>query len=134
MFGLIRLFKPSKIMIKITEDIYKDKSICSFLELYEKTNIKKHMDEIVKNTEENGFYVYNLKCNKNTYEKLSEFIKNNMLKSRKKEHRILNEKTRLVNIAMDNLIYSPHVIKDVKDDYIYILKRNNKDYVKHERN
>lgn len=131
MFGLLKKITFTKTRIEITSDLLKNKKIYSFLDFYEQPDIKKHLDKIIAKTNEEYFFVGNLRCNSKTIEKIKKYIKHNLCKTKNKYSRMFKQERLDIICAMDFLNYSPTTDETVPDDFLIALKPNHKDYSKH---
>ena len=115
-----------EVCFEIPEDLYKNKNILSFVDIYDSLGIENCINSIIAKTKESKLEYSNIRANEKTIQKLYDLVKENVLKSKKKN--FLTEKVKETACAMDFLMYSPYTDSSIKDNTIIILKPNNKNY------
>ena len=133
MFELIKkLFKPKPTFIILNIDykpLKRNKNILTYESFYEAVGVWPYLMEMVEKSEFKKFHYKNIQANTNTYKKIQEMLRDNLLHTRNKYSKHYKEKYILNMQAMDSLQWSPYTNNNLKDDEIKILFDNNEEYV-----
>lgn len=119
-----------EVCFEIPEDLYKNKNILSFVDIYDSLGIENCINCIIAKTKESKLDYSNIRANEKTIQKLYDLVKENVLKSKNKK--FFTKKVKETACAMDFLMYSPYTDDTVEDDSIVILKPNHKKYKRYE--
>lgn len=119
-----------EVCFKIPENLYKDKNILSFVDIYDSLGIENCINSIIAKTKESKLEYSNIRANEKTIQKLYDLVKENVLKSKKKK--FFTKKVKETTCAMDFVMYSPYTDNTIEDDTIVILKPNHKKYKHYE--
>lgn len=119
-----------EVYFEIPENLYKDKNILSFVDIYDSLGIENCINSIIAKTKESKLEYSNIRANEKTIQKLYDLVKENVLKSKKKK--FFTKKVKETACAMDFVMYSPYTDNTIEDDTIIILKPNHKKYKHYE--
>ena len=119
-----------EVCFEIPEDLYKNKNILSFVDIYDLLGIENCINGIIAKKKESKLDYSNIRANEKTIQKLYDLVKKNILEDKKKK--FFTKKVKETACAMDFLMYSPYTDDTVKDNSIVILKPNHKKYKRYE--
>ena len=119
-----------EVCFEIPEDLYKNKNILSFVDIYDLLGIENCINGIIAKAKESKLDYSNIRANEKTIQKLYDLVKKNILEDKKKK--FFTKKVKETACAMDFLMYSPYTDNTVEDDSIVILKPNHKKYKRYE--
>ena len=111
--------KSNRTFIKIENNVYRNKEIKTYLDLYSKLNIS--LDDIEK------YSLLNIRCNRETYGKLEKYIREHFTEARGKGW---NPTYIASSFAMDSLAWSPSVDISLPNDVIAIINENDPTFKK----
>lgn len=126
---MFKLFKNKKDTFRsyTLDNLFNDKKILSWEDVYIKTGILDHVKEI--NDKETGKYHYkNVRANENTINKIDDFLLDNLLHTKNKYSRMYKEHYLKSKHAMDSLCWAPFSDEKIKDNVIVMLLPDNKDF------
>lgn len=127
--NIFSLFKRNKFFVKISlsKELYANKTLCTFSDLYEASGVVVYITEMSKN-QEGKYHVDNIRVNKKTYEKIKEILHTNILSKKNKWAKMYRSKKLETEHSFDCLLFAPKIDESVPNDVIYIYLPGHKEY------
>jgi len=126
-------FKKKKdyIVFNIDFDKYtnNNKVLC-YEDFYKVTGILETIEEIRKANNQGKYHYKNVQANSETYKKIEEVLKYNLIKTKNKFSKFYKETYLTKKFAWDCLMWSPYTNEKLQYGEIKILLPNNKEFVK----
>lgn len=136
MFSFItKIFKkikcePDFAIIKIDYSLLKKKKdVLGYEDVYKKIGVWNYILQLIEVNKFKKFHYKNIQANMNTYKKLQEILRDNLLHTHNKFSRMYKEKYILSMQAWDSLQWSPYTNETIQDDEIKIILPNNPEFV-----
>ena len=127
----LNLFKNKKhVFIRIDENLYKNKEIMCYIDLYNLFGVMSYIEDMVEKSEFKKFHNKNIRANSITIKKFDDFIRNNLIHTKNKYSKIYKEKYLLSMAAIDALQWAPFIDNSLENDIIKIILPESKDFVK----
>lgn len=129
-FNLLKsYFSKNEKIYKLSKEIFDDKKIICYYELYEKLGIMKNIEEMIQQNEFKKYHYKNIQANYKTIVKLDEFIRFNLVNRKNKYTRKYTKQCLANMAAMDGLQWAPKINNDLQDNIIRVILPNNKEFV-----
>lgn len=130
MFDFIKKFFPKKEKIyKLSNDIFNNKKILSYEDLYENVNIMQDIKAMIEQNEFKKYHYQNIQANYNTIMKCDELIRFNLIKTKNKYSRVYTEHYLKQMVAMDSLLWAPKTNNALEDNCILVILPGNKNFI-----
>lgn len=118
----------NQIIINIDENIFKDKKILCFCDLYQKLGINDYITQMTRANQFGKWHYKNIQANYETCQKLDKLIRNNLVETKNRYSKLYAKKILETMAAMDSLQCSPKISDDLIDDTIRIILPGDNNY------
>jgi len=130
MFNFLKkLFMKKEKIYTLSNNIFDNKNILCYEDLYKATNIMEDIKIMLKQNKFNKYHYQNIQANSNTIMKCNKLIHFNLIKTKNKYSRNYTEHYLKNMAAMDSLLWAPKTNNKLKDNCILVLLPNHKNFI-----